>query len=92
MFDWALTDILRPELDHVVLATVLDVQESTFIHTHWMRDKASGRQGHARRVSTSEYDELTAHLQPLVERLSVKGVSIGRFVCVPVCFCEKESF
>ncbi|RUP45634.1 hypothetical protein BC936DRAFT_147917 [Jimgerdemannia flammicorona] len=75
MFDWALGDILRGELDHVVLATVLDVQESTFIHTHWMRDSSAGRQGHARRVSTSEYDELTAHLKPLVERLIAKGVT-----------------
>lgn len=75
MFDWAVTDILRPELDHVVLATVLDVQESTFIHTHWLRDKSSGRQGHSRQISTSEYDELKAHLQPLVERLIDKGVT-----------------
>jgi nucleotide-binding universal stress UspA family protein len=75
MFEWAINEILKPENDHVVLATVLDVQESTFIHTHFQRNQSVGRQGHARRLSISEQDEATSKLRPLVDRLVSKGIT-----------------
>jgi len=75
MFDWAVRDILRPEQDHVVLATVLDIQESTYIKAHFMKDEAVGRQSHGRRLSVVEQDEATEQLRPLVETLVGKGIT-----------------
>lgn len=75
MFEWAVRDILRPELDHVVLATVLDIQESTYIKTHFLRDESVGRQSHGRRLSVVEQDEASSQLKPLVERLVAKGIT-----------------
>jgi len=76
MFEWALRDILRPDLDHVVLATVLDIQESTYIKAQFMKDEASGRQSHGRRLSIVEQDEATLQLKPLVEKLVSKGITV----------------
>jgi len=75
MFDWALRNILRPNEDHVVLATVLDIQESTYIKAQFMKDEAAGRQSHGRRLSIVEQDEATLQLKPLVERLVAVGMT-----------------
>ncbi|CAO3694058.1 unnamed protein product [Umbelopsis ramanniana] len=42
MFEWSLDQVLRSENDHVVLATVLDVQESTYFHRNWGADSNAG--------------------------------------------------
>jgi hypothetical protein len=42
MFEWSLTQILRPDSDHILLATVLDVQESTYFHGNWGGDRNAG--------------------------------------------------
>jgi len=76
MFDWALRDILRPGEDHVVLATVLDIQESTYIKAQFMKDEAAGRQSHGRRLSIVEQDEATLQLKPLVEKLVAKDMTV----------------
>jgi len=75
MFEWAMLDILRDDLDHVVLATVLDVQETTYLTTHFMRENSAGRQGYSRRLSESEKDQATKHLAPLVEQLASRGIT-----------------
>jgi nucleotide-binding universal stress UspA family protein len=75
MFDWALRDILRPDEDHIVLATVLDIQESTYIKAQFMKDDAAGRQSHGRRLSIVEQDEATLQLKPLVDKLVSKGMT-----------------
>jgi nucleotide-binding universal stress UspA family protein len=75
MFEWALRDILRPDEDHIVLATVLDIQESTYIKAQFMKDDAAGRQSHGRRLSIVEQDEATLQLKPLVEKLVSKGMT-----------------
>jgi hypothetical protein len=43
MFEWSLGQILRSDNDHVVLATVLDVQESTYFHRNWGAETNAGR-------------------------------------------------
>jgi len=75
MFEWAVRDILRPGEDHIVLATVLDIQESTYIKAQFMKDDAAGRQSHGRRLSIVEQDEATLQLKPLVEKLVSKGMT-----------------
>ncbi|GAB5589716.1 hypothetical protein Unana1_04616 [Umbelopsis nana] len=75
MFEWSLAQILRSENDHVVLATVLDVQESTYFHRNWGADTNAGFRGSARRLSISESDQATAQLKPLVERLVQRGIT-----------------
>ncbi|CAM0137414.1 hypothetical protein VKS41_003226 [Umbelopsis sp. WA50703] len=75
MFEWSLTQILRPDSDHILLATVLDVQESTYFHGNWGGDRNAGFRGSARRLSISESDQATAQLKPLVERLVQRGMT-----------------
>jgi len=76
MFDWAFRDILRPDNDHVVLATVLDIQESTYIKAQFLKDDAAGRQSHGRRLTIVEQDEATGQLRPLVDKLVEKGITV----------------
>ncbi|KAJ2964151.1 hypothetical protein NQZ79_g1027 [Umbelopsis isabellina] len=77
MFEWSLAQILRPDSDHILLATVLDVQESTYFHRNWGGDRNAvpGFRGSARRLSISESDQATAQLKPLVERLVQRGMT-----------------
>ncbi|CAO3660070.1 unnamed protein product [Umbelopsis vinacea] len=75
MFEWSLGQILRSDNDHVVLATVLDVQESTYFHRNWGAETNAGFRGSARRLSISETDQATAQLKPLVERLVQRGIT-----------------
>ncbi|KAG2181204.1 hypothetical protein INT43_008786 [Umbelopsis isabellina] len=82
MFEWSLAQILRPDNDHILLATVLDVQESTYFHRNWGGDRNAGMKisfkrfrGSARRLSISESDQATAQLKPLVERLVQRGMT-----------------
>jgi hypothetical protein len=42
MFEWSLAQVLRQDNDHVILATVLDVQESTYFHRNWGADSNAG--------------------------------------------------
>lgn len=76
MFEWVMLDILRDDLDHVILATVLDIQETTFLTTHFLRENSAGRQGYSRRLSESEKDQAIQHLQPLVDQLTSKGITV----------------
>ncbi|KAI9284817.1 hypothetical protein BC943DRAFT_380750 [Umbelopsis sp. AD052] len=75
MFEWSLAQVLRSENDHVILATVLDVQESTYFHRNWGADSNAGFRGSARRLSISESDQATLKLKPLVERLVQRGMT-----------------
>ncbi|KAH8552989.1 hypothetical protein BGW37DRAFT_487968 [Umbelopsis sp. PMI_123] len=75
MFEWSLAQVLRQDNDHVILATVLDVQESTYFHRNWGADSNAGFRGSARRLSISESDQATSKLKPLVERLVQRGMT-----------------
>ncbi|KAL1918140.1 uncharacterized protein VTP21DRAFT_3406 [Calcarisporiella thermophila] len=75
MFDWALGNILHSEIDHVILASVLDVQESTFLTIHIGKESAKGLHGHSRRLSFKEREQTNELLRPLVERLNKNGIT-----------------
>lgn len=68
MFEWTLAQVLRSENDHVVLATVLDVQESTYFHRNWGADSNAGNVKHAESFSFSIFTENVLFLQDFADR------------------------
>ncbi|KAL1916825.1 uncharacterized protein VTP21DRAFT_5529 [Calcarisporiella thermophila] len=74
MVEWAIANVLT-DSDHVVLATVMDVQESTYMHVNFGQEASVGRQGYGRRLSVEEREEAVELLKPVVDRLNSKGVT-----------------
>ncbi|KAL1922189.1 uncharacterized protein VTP21DRAFT_9728 [Calcarisporiella thermophila] len=66
-FEWALQNVLRPGEDHVILATVVDKQETSILY--------AGRPTSGRRLSVAETDEATELLRPLADRLVSLGIT-----------------